>query len=1799
MNAYASIYIRVYGQQAIKSLALMQGGMNGVAASTNRATVAQNAYNNSMYAGLPRMMMMGNRLQWVGRQLQYNFTLPILIAGAAGAKWALDNEKAMTRVAKVYGDNSPIFNKLAKEEIPALGEAFEALSNQYGVQRSEVINLAADWAAAGSSGLALAKATKLTLETMILGEMEAADATQALIAIQAQYGFGIKDLSKTIDVLNMVENQTGATMADLVTAMSKAAGVARTAGVDVRHLASMVAALVPAAGTAAQAGNALKTMLSRIMAPTNEAKDVMEAMHLNISELAWQSMNGTQKLELFAKAFKGLDDAQKVVASTTVASRWQISRFDVLMRAMTDDLSYYWKGLNSTASETANVAQKQKELNMVLESSPQRLKILWTNLQNGLADIIQPLIPAILAVVGVFAQLANSFSKLSPEVQKFIATMLVLLALVGPFIRYLGAIFSLFSALHAGLKWLTISFFGFSKIVTVAGKEVTKLGLSIAGLKAGYLAKGLKVIGTAIKMFLLSPFMLLSKMFSPLISAFSAFASRIALVLLTAGPLKAIGAALISPWGLALAAIIALVIIFRKQIVKLFQSMIEAIIKAFNALPVSVKNVFISIARFIANIAKQIWEFLSYINPFARHSPSLVDSVTAGVAIIAEEYAKLGNLGPIFEDAAADIERFKKATTGIAVDEFATIRTNLAKIRPIALPNFDELIADLKELNDLIARQEELIKNQEAVVEKWKIALEAANAELDKQQNLLDELEAKATSLSDAIDRATSAIQDYAKAPIQGMQEMSDAIFQNELEAKKLQLAIMQWEDANGTIDDIRQNLALLQGDIESAQGEAADLRTAGAGSEILGPIQAQISAMQTQYKAVEKAVADSPVLAMQQQLDALNRQAEELELEQAIKFDPLTRQIDQLANSMEELPFDTIIAGIQREQQAIATLTPQLDAVNQQIAAQKVVVDQATAARDQIQQRYDLEQKLLDQLQASYQQTGDAINQVTDALQALGSAAEAALSKAASAATSMGTAASNFAAGEGANWEDVGGLGKKIGREGGMTSKAPDIKDWIDKDLKGLQDYMSGLDLFGPLKKAWNKAWTWIKDNTAGLASKVWDAVVNFFSGMGNPFEGWDLGGKFSRAWDSVVNVASNIWDKIWGAIGGPLSLLGDDISRIWNTITDGIKRAIHRIAPQFKTLGTVVEPLKAVWNGLIELFKSVGNWIVDVAKILWPVITKTVDILGKFLMPVLKSIAAFLGGVFLTAFHMVVAVISNVFVPIWNNLVEIIARVVQIIIGIIRTFIGLFTGDFGTFLSGLWQIVNGVLGAIFNIFSAIFGAIYGVVRGVIESIIDTFQWFYKKSSIVREIVDFIIEIFKLLISIPKWIWDNVLQPIWNFFKTAWTNYIWPAVKAIVDGVWNFFKGLGAIGVWVWENVLKPIWNFFVSAWTNYIWPAVKAIADGVWNGFKGLLGVARWIWDNVLQPVINFFSDLWNKHLKGILQILINGAYSAWNAVGGAIATGVNIGIKAINALIGAINWVGSHLPGLSFKVSTLSEITYTAATAPRLASGGRVGSGFVTNGPTAIVGEGNRAYPEYVIPTDPKYRNNALRLLSNLVDTITGRNRLEAGGSLRGGLPRLQFGGLLDVLREGAVKAVFAGPLLVANQLIGMIKNKWTRDAFTDLKNTIYNWALGKEKAIIEAQAPVIGALPSMTTTPGMATRRENDLITAVQTLTSGPGMTRREWSAAGAVLSLADGGYIRRRTGGTLVRVGEGRYDEVVVPITRAFNRMQQTSSVSSRSETREIHFHGDLVFPNIENGNDAKDFIRNLEALVRD
>lgn len=1896
--------MRARAAQARREIAMLQKQIATLQASVARGNRA--GANSRKAFQVEAISRWGNQIQWAGRQLQYNFSLPIALAMGASTKFALENERALVRIQKVYGDGAHGADFYSKE-IDALGEAFKRLSEKFGVSQSATLDIAAGWAAAGASGIALAKSTELTLQTMILGELEAVEATEALIAIQAQYGQNTEQLTKTIDTMNMVENQTGISMKGLIQGMQRSAGVARTAGVDVQHLTAMLAAMSPAAGSAAQAGNGLKTMISRLMSPTKDAAELMAQMGINTKDIGWQSMNAVQRLEALARAYDKSNDAQKAAAVSTLFSRWQINRADVLMKELIDTNGYYQKALRSTASDAQNAQQKQYELNKVLDSSPKKLQQIWVILQNSLADAIQPMIPALLMLASGVARIGQWFTKLSPQIQKTVLALLVFLAAIGPVARYIGSVsnliglmteashffgrkfhavgklmtsvvkgpFSLvgkaffvmrtqamltgafigkallapwrplligtqrmlglyigahrtsrgmisalwFSSLtnlakmerlfwaslikpmkwhlqvwfaHHGLlltgwkqfrvsllmmntsmwgllvkpfpafygahgklftaitglwaafstkvvalstkmwAWLItpISFYtgahrtSQSRIVvaftsfraamialnssmitkmslmwvamgTVVPKTFAKIGLVFAKIGPALMAGFMAVNGLLIKAFLgLGPLLvrvmigtnaLLVKAFvlvGPMLAhAVAVIFVRLIGVIKIYGPL--LMKAVLSPWTFAVLAVLGLLYTFRDDVRKIwndvvawfqanaggiagafkpvgrfFDRIIDWIVDAFWKLPEGVTGALVTVIKIVQKAAMKIYEWLSYLNPFARHSPSLVDSVTAGMAEIQKQYASAANVGSVFKRAARDLAAFKAATAGMGGGEFDDVGADIAKAFPNITPLFNALIGDLAELNQVLAVQESAVAAQQAVVDNWEAALDAANAKVDLQEAKLDSLTQTLNALEDSYDSHAEALQAFADSPLKGMDAFSDAMFANEIAQKKLRLEMLKWEEINGPIEDVRDRLASMYGDIEELRGTAADLRSAGAGSDVLGPIMAEIEAMEAQAKALESTVRNSPVSSMQDELKALQLEAEKLDLQQAIKFDPLTRAIEELVDTRKELTFDQVVAGIKTEQAAMAALTPQIDAARVAVEKQQLAVDAAKASRDAISATYDTERAKLDILTDAYSRTEDAIRSIKDALQGMGTIASEEINKAEAAARKAKDAlggANNLPPGTqnyvdaagAADFPDVSGGEGILGREGSIEDQSA----LIDEYTKGLADdieaAMGEFDIFAPFKRWWNIAWTWIKENIGSKIQPILDTVHEWVGKIKipNPFESnADWAKQFRDVFDTIMDVATSLKDGLKEIF----DLFAPDIKRIWDAIIAAGKKIWTEIGPE-------LEKFKEPLSKMGEAFK--GLWTL------------------------LKPIVAIIGGALLLAFKIVAGVISSVFGPVLETIISLIKAVIKIFRGIVEFLVGTFSGDLSMAVGGIGTIFSGMWDFIFGLFEGAWDILWGIVEGIVTGIV---EWLQKLKDLagekVREFVEGVVDWFKELWDklVGHSIVPDIVNDIIDWIKKL-PGKAWEALsefsKKLVDRVstgfddfktkagekWDDFTkwvkerpgkmwdALSELGTKLKDRASKAFGDFKTAAvekWDKSILPWIKGIPGYIWNSLYTLLP----------DKLVNLARDGFNAFVNKVKDIIdgkkgfmdyIRGIPGAIGKVLGGVGSTIAGALKT--AWNSTANWINKN--GIANVNKVTSKFGFKINNLPTFAGGGVI-PGRVSQKDNTIIAA--RTGEGVIVPELVRHLGGARGLAAlNQAAQSGSRGKLSelgvpgyADGGVIGNWLKKGAGHALSMIIkpfEEGVKSVIPGKPFVEDWAVGAIRG-WRKAA-----------------------------------------------------------------------------------------------------------------------------------------------------------
>lgn len=1920
--------------------------MTTLSARTAQAAVAQRSFARALT--LTNLEKYGKNLQWTGRQIEFNFTLPLLLAGAVATKWALENEKALTRVSKVYGDQVQAqkfwmkqgltanqaqakATQVFEQEVAALNQTFIALSDTYGIAQKDVINLAADWAAAGASGLRLAKITKLTIETMILGEMEQAEATKALISIQAQYGAGVKDLTNIIMTLNNVENSTGATMNDLIDGFTRAAGAARTAGVDYRHLAAMVAALTPAAGSATTAGNALRTIFSRLLSPTGDAAELMGLLGINTNDASWASKNATQRLIALAKATDGLTQQQKAVVSTYVASRYQVNRFDILMEALIKKNSFYAAALENTNTQLKLTTQYQRELSAVLESNPQQFQMVIQQIKNAMSTAIIPFIPAILSVLHAIADLAQGFANLDPRLQKLIVAVLVGIAVFGTLTRLLGAFILLVTRLGATvafvakalyalvrLKWLVAIFLDLRKIVFLTGAAFAWLltpfkwlwmgmvaiaGPALAALRtvmiygwtamiaavkalwvgwlafwkvfwtlfatAGGIISGVvwpSIMGAmtagfarfrAFMSLIYSTWILvwaslggvtgiLTSVWTAILGLFSAaysallvmtvafrtwffrtFASIAGLtalwgrfwagiVAIYKGAIVAIRllgpalmAALTSPWTAVLAIVAIILYSFRDQVA----GFIRDVIDGFHSLPGAVASAMAGVIRVLAAAARQVVEWLSYLNPFARHSPSLVDNVKAGAGAIQTEHRGMaGTMGSTMGEATKHTRTISKAA-GDANRAVSAVGGRTSG--PAAIVAGSGAAASSSDA--LTASQQALAR-----------AVEAVNRRLEQEQWELKQLQYEADRLKKTLDEHQAALDSYLSAPLKGEKAMNKAILDNQIAQAKMNLQMMKIEDAIGPIDEARSKVAAMNGELELLNGQQAALRAAGAGSEILGQYDDEIKAVERQKKGFEGQLQQYE--RMQERLEELQRTAQKLDLRKFLHFDAVHQQMEMLADTSKELSAKEIREGIIKESRAVERLTEKYNRASEAVDQQQRVVDR-------LQHRHDMLIHMLGGEEKAMKAMGDAADAASSDVQKLFS----------------GAGTGNF---------DDAGLGGGLGQRSNWRSQKNAIDRFTQQTLDNATSAFDGLDMLGPFKEMWYEGIAWLQENTS---QGVQDFVNGIFDNLKNSLAGAGIGAAIGALIGGPIGAA--IGAAIGTAVGSKLPedflpTLGKGISDIAGKIGNAIGNVIELIQKLARAFwGFFGENLTRLWEKVKKFFGDLVDVFRRNAK------EFNFDGIGDALQNIAKVIKVIAGVLFLpllAAWKLLAPPIIEVIGALFDTVIGILDGALKILAGMIDVFIGVFTGDWGRIKEGILKIWRGIWTAVKAVLRGAFQALKGIVKGLVRGIVDFFKWLYDTlvgHSIIPDLVKKIVEWFKWMIDPIKKVW----KAIWEVIKFAWNNIIKPIFKAIIDFIRNV---LAPVFHFLWDNVIKPIWD---------------KIGEAIKNA-----------WENVIHPVFDKLKSAVDN-LKSGFRTLKTAISAAWDGIKGAIAVPVNFVIEKIytNGLKALFDKVASAV-GLSWELPEIDPIPgYKRGGPIQTARGAVMGAGTGTSdsilarlsrgehvwtakevknaGGHAAVARLRRAYgrgdpsPYRLMRADRDHLGPDIPgfFLGGAWDWVKDKAGDAKDWAVTksldwvAGMARDTINTVMDMLPDTVVSDIGrATSLSFADKVL-----RWAAEkAGTDWDSPIASGGAGIQRAlewvkgevgkpyglggvgpgsydcsglmsaitnVIRGKNPhsrvgttgtwpwagfnvgsrggfTIGSTPAY---PGSSMGHMAGTLGGINVESSSGygvhmGSSARGWNdpgftSYGSINGFANGAYVRRRAGGVLALVGEGRYDEAVVPLPHGIrSSVQKGASVGGETH---LHFHGDLSFPNITDPDDAMKLIENLEALAEE
>ncbi|WP_335936614.1 phage tail tape measure protein [Streptomyces sp. PTD5-9] len=446
------------------------------------------------------------------------------------------------------------------------------------------------------------------------------------------------------------------------------------------------------------------------------------------------------------------------------------------------------------------------------------------------------------------------------------------------------------------------------------------------------------------------------------------------------------------------------------------------------------------------------------------------------------------------------------------------------------------------------------------------------------------------------------------------------------------------------------------------------------------------------------------------------------------------------------------------------------------------------------------------------------------------------------------------------------------------------------------------------------------------------------------------------------------------------------------------------------------------------------------------------------------------------------------------------------------------------------LW---NNVLKPVFDGFVAVLQAVAAAATWLWQNVLSPVFGFIGQAAkvlgIILAITVFgpIILLFKAVAAVATWLWQSVLSPVFSAIG-ALAKWLWTtAFKPAFDAVKAALQVLGAAFQWLYDSVIKPVFariGTAVSLW----WNGNKIIFAAVVSFVRTTLGPAfKWLYDSVIKPVWNGIKTTISTVWTGAIRP----AFDALRAAIGRVADAFRIAKDAIgkawdkikDATKSPINWVLRVVWNEGI-VSVWDKITGWIPGVPKLgklkmlAAGGTVGDGFgqpatpgVYNRPTAIVGEGNPAHPEFVIPTDPKFRGRALALWraaggqlladGGIIGSAIGGLK-KAGGKVLGGIK-----GAADFLSDPLGSAA-----KLLNPLLGKAREHLGGTAFGKMALGLPTMMIkGLKDTVKKAAARLFGSGGGGAGPVGSGVKRWAPLVSQVLAMLGAPA------SALGAVLT----------------------------------------------------------------------------------
>lgn len=370
----------------------------------------------------------GEKVKDAGSGMTKKVTAPILAAGAASAKMAMDFEDSMAKVSTIADATEVPMDEMQKEILD--------LSNQTEISSEEIAQNVYDSISAGQKTGDAVNFVSNSTKLAKAGFADAGAALDVLTTIMNAYGLKASEVTNVSDMLIQTQNLGKTTVADLASSMGKVIPTANAYGVSLDELCAGYAIMTANGVATAESTTYMNGMLNELgKSGTNVSKTLKEKTGKTFKELMDSGMSLSDVLKIISDAATENNKSFGDMWSSSEAGKAGM----ILLGDSAENFNGVLEQMQNSAGATNTAFEK-------LDTNSTKIKKATNELKNDAIDLgttlMEELAPIIENIAEKISQFTEWFNGLSESEKQMIIQIGLIVAAIGPLLIVLETVVS-------------------------------------------------------------------------------------------------------------------------------------------------------------------------------------------------------------------------------------------------------------------------------------------------------------------------------------------------------------------------------------------------------------------------------------------------------------------------------------------------------------------------------------------------------------------------------------------------------------------------------------------------------------------------------------------------------------------------------------------------------------------------------------------------------------------------------------------------------------------------------------------------------------------------------------------------------------------------------------------------------------------------------------------------------------------------------------------------------------------------------------------------------------------------------------------------------------------------------------------------------------------------------------------------------------------------------------------------------------------------------------------------------------